>query len=296
MDFVGPDIENTEVRENMRRKRRRILRFLRITSGDLHTEPQKDLERSSTLDDVPEKHVSFVEEPSRPPSEVPTHTIVEVDRANEKKMEEEIRRVTSPESTTSPPPTLSQSPIRQLLLSTHAILIAFFTTLISPASLSMIISFPISVIPTLKNLFVSPPTASPSHEPPLAFLLDSATFIGNASVPLGLICLGSALARMQLPRFSLGLWKKEVPMGAVVLLALARMVVMPIIGISLCEGVFVPSGFINKEDKVLRFVCMSVFFSFIFLPSFLLYDYRGLTISPSKAFSLVSQQRQLKST
>jgi len=258
MDFVGPDIENAEVRENMRRKRRRILRILHITSGNLETTAQKDVERSSTVEDLPEKQVAFVDGQSCTPSEVPTHTIVEVDRAQEKKIEEDLRGATSPDSAT-PQPAPSQYRIRHLLLSTKAIAIAFFSTLITPASLSMIISFPISVITPLKNLFVSPSTASPSHEPPLAFLLDSATFIGNASVPIGLICLGAALARMQLPRFSLQLWKKEVPMGAVILLALARMVIMPIIGIGLCEGIFVPSGFINREDKVLRFVCMSVF-------------------------------------
>jgi len=35
---------------------------------------------------------------------------------------------------------------------------------------------------------------------PLGFLLDTATFLGNASVPLGLECVGAALAKLKMPK------------------------------------------------------------------------------------------------
>ncbi|KAN0082936.1 hypothetical protein V8E55_008731 [Tylopilus felleus] len=49
---------------------------------------------------------------------------------------------------------------------------------------------------------------APDGQPPLAIVLNTTTFIGGASVPLGLIILGSALARMEIPGGRL-------PLGAV---------------------------------------------------------------------------------
>ncbi|KAK0193034.1 auxin efflux carrier [Armillaria mellea] len=75
--------------------------------------------------------------------------------------------------------------------------------------------------------------SAPDGEPPLAFVIDFAEFIGVASVPLGLICLGSALARLKVP------WSQwsRMPVGAILSLAAARMVVMP-------------------DDKVLQFLLL----------------------------------------
>ncbi|KAI6032583.1 auxin efflux carrier [Pisolithus orientalis] len=129
----------------------------------------------------------------------------------------------------------------------------------SPPSLSIVISFIISVVPTLKALFVAGvpgvnmPSA-PDGQPPLAFLLDTATFIGAASVPIGLMTLGSAIARLEIPS---GSWRKF-PLASIGALATARLVVMPILGVLICQGL-THVGFISAEDKVLRFVC--IFFS-----------------------------------
>ncbi|KAJ3728028.1 hypothetical protein DFJ43DRAFT_1194077 [Lentinula guzmanii] len=72
---------------------------------------------------------------------------------------------------------------------------------LTPASLSMIISIPIALVPSLKGLFTATTNShipyAPDGEPPLAFILDFASFMGAASVPLGLICLGYALARLR---------------------------------------------------------------------------------------------------
>ena len=134
--------------------------------------------------------------------------------------------------------------------------ITFVRSLLKPASLSILISFIISLVPTLKALFVPDvpgthiPTA-PDGLPPLYFLIDTASFIGAASVPLGLICLGSALARLKVPR---GQWG-QLPLGAIGGLAVGKILIMPVLGVLICQGL-TNLGVIDKEDKVLRFVCM----------------------------------------
>ena len=61
-------------------------------------------------------------------------------------------------------------------------------------------------------------------EPPLAFILDRATFLGGASVPLSLIDLGSVLARISILRSA---WRK-LPFGSIMGLALGHMVLQPL--------------------------------------------------------------------
>ncbi|TFK33761.1 auxin efflux carrier [Crucibulum laeve] len=135
----------------------------------------------------------------------------------------------------------------------------FFKTLLTPASIAIFIAFPIALIPQLKALFVEVPGTNippaPDGQPPLAFLIDTTTFIGAASVPLGLICLGSALARLHVPRNQ---WK-TLPIGAITWLAVGKVVVMPVLGVLICEGFLLRVGVISRDDKVIRFVC--IFFS-----------------------------------
>ncbi|KAF8968094.1 auxin efflux carrier [Flammula alnicola] len=132
---------------------------------------------------------------------------------------------------------------------------AFFT----PCSMAILVSFPIALIPKLKALFVEVPgtymPSAPDGQPPLAFVLDATSFVGAASVPLGLVCLGSSLARLPFPRK--GEWQM-LPLGAIGWLAVGKMVVMPVLGVIICEGL-TSTGVISRDDKVLRFVC--IFFS-----------------------------------
>ncbi|KIM54960.1 hypothetical protein SCLCIDRAFT_1221578 [Scleroderma citrinum Foug A] len=123
-------------------------------------------------------------------------------------------------------------------------------------SLSIIISFIISMVPTLKALFVSGVpgvhiSPAPDGQPPLAILMNTATFIGGASVPLGLICLGSALTRL---RGSHDSWR-SLPIASISALAAARLIIMPVLGVIICQGL-THAGVIDSENKVLRFVCM----------------------------------------
>jgi predicted permease len=99
--------------------------------------------------------------------------------------------------------------------------------------------------------------SGPDGDPPLAFFLDATSFVGAASVPLGLICLGSSLARLNLPRK--GEWKM-LPLGAIACMAIGKIVIMPVLGVLICQGL-TNVGLISRDDKVLRFVCMFVLFS-----------------------------------
>jgi auxin efflux carrier family protein len=158
---------------------------------------------------------------------------------------------------TSSVPKPRTSSIKRRLQRAINIAFTFFrSSLESPASLSIIVSFIISLVPPLKALFVPgvPGTHIPSAPdglPPLSFLIDTASFIGAASVPLGLICLGSALARLKLPN---GQWSK-LPLGAIGGLAVGKILIMPVLGVLICQGL-TNVGVIDKEDRVLRFVCM----------------------------------------
>jgi len=151
-------------------------------------------------------------------------------------------------------------PSRQRLAAMNRIFshaLAFLNSLVTPPSVSILLSFPIALIPSLKALFVTVPSvhmpSAPDGLPPLAFFFDTTAFIGAASVPLGLICLGSALARLNFPRDREG-WRM-LPVGAITGVAVGRMIIMPVLGVLLVQGL-VNGGIIPKEDKVLQFVSM----------------------------------------
>jgi predicted permease len=131
-------------------------------------------------------------------------------------------------------------------------------TLPVPPTIALLLACPISVITPLKALFVPIQNANgslvipfaPDGAPPLAFILDTTTFLGTASVPLALICLGAALAKLKIPK---GI--KELPLGAISALTIGRLVLQPIVAIVTVEGL-VTAGLIDEANKVLRFAMM----------------------------------------
>ena len=160
---------------------------------------------------------------------------------------------------TSPHPSTHSLPLNnsdRKCFVTRQSICQFLKSFFTPPSVAILISFPIALIPNLKALFTPVPGTSipmaPDGQPPLAFILDATTFMGAASVPVGLICLGSALARLNLPKK--GEWL-SLPLGAIGSLAVARMLVMPVLGVLICQGL-TNVGIISKDDKVLRFACM----------------------------------------
>ncbi|KAG6898398.1 hypothetical protein C0992_004109 [Termitomyces sp. T32_za158] len=143
----------------------------------------------------------------------------------------------------------------------------FAYTLLTPVSIIILLAFLIALVPPLKGLFTPLPLSNststfanphihpaPDGLPPLSIILDTTAFIGAASIPLGLICLGSALARLNIPRNQWG----TLPTGAIMFLAIGKMVITPILGVGIVQGL-VKGGVISGDDKLLQFVCMSVY-------------------------------------
>ncbi|KAF4585216.1 Protein M3 [Pleurotus pulmonarius] len=278
-DYVGPEVEDEEVKEELRRKHRKW------ASAILHPLAKFSTSTSPSRGEGPDNVDEKVDEPRAATPEAPT-----VRGTRSKKhvsfFEDATTVVTEPIKSTvsSPGPSCVTSPAPTVVTNfesaeegqptatpdTHSItryrrrnivyakLVATLRTLCTPASIAIIIAFPIAVVPQLKALFVNVPGThippAPDGQPPLAFIIDTATFIGAASVPLGLICLGSALARLKIPKNQ---WR-TLPLGAIAWLAIGKLIIMPVLGVLICQGL-VSAGLIKEEDKVLRFVC--IFFS-----------------------------------
>ncbi|CAG7847831.1 SubName: Full=Uncharacterized protein {ECO:0000313/EMBL:CCA77878.1} [Serendipita indica DSM 11827] len=138
-----------------------------------------------------------------------------------------------------------------------SLVVSFLHSLLTPATITMALAFPIALVKPLKALFVemedSPIPYAPDGKPPLYFILDTTNFLGAASVPLGLVCLGAALAKLKIPKTI-----NALPVGAIASMAVGKLIVSPVLGVLIVNG-FVKVGFIKEEDKVLRFVTM--FFS-----------------------------------
>ncbi|KAJ7348062.1 auxin efflux carrier transmembrane protein [Mycena albidolilacea] len=257
LDFKGPDIEPEILRANARRRRRAILsifpkQFTRILSlkDTISTPVSEADERAEDLPAI----VIHQEETLETKTETHTAVVLEApasdcDSRSVSFKEEELSELDVPNLPDNQAASASNRRRVWIRLS------SFMREVCSPPSLSILLSFPIALIPALKGLFVevqSPHIPSaPDGRPPLSFLFDTATFIAGASVPLGLICLGSALARLEIPR---GRWN-HLPMGAILSMAVGRMLLMPILGVLVAKGL-TNAGLISREDKVLQFVCI----------------------------------------
>lgn len=131
--------------------------------------------------------------------------------------------------------------------------IYFLRSLATPPTISLTLALLFALVKDLKALFVYDPTISfhplaPDSLPPLAIILETASFIGAASVPLGLMVLGSALARMRLPRPI-----SRLPLSSIVALAVAKLIFLPIIAYFFVEALTNYTSLVDKENKVLRF-------------------------------------------
>ena len=129
-----------------------------------------------------------------------------------------------------------------------------FWNFMRPNSVSLIISIAVAMAPPLKALFVKTlfymPSA-PDKQPPLSFVMDLASYVGNASVPLGLLMIGATIARLQVDKMPPGFWKTA--LGVTV----ARLIVLPIIGVCISLG-FHHGGW-YAGDKLIWFVSVIQF-------------------------------------
>lgn len=119
----------------------------------------------------------------------------------------------------------------------------------TPNSMSLIISIIVAMAPPLKALFVKTSfymPSAPDKKPPLSFIMDFTSYVGAASVPLGLLLLGATIARLKIKSMVPGFWKTVIAITA------CRLIIMPIFGVGLTTG-------INKagwygDDVMVRFV------------------------------------------
>lgn len=130
----------------------------------------------------------------------------------------------------------------------------FFKNFLKPNSVSLIIAIIVAMSPPLKALFVktsfSMPNA-PDSEPPLSFIMDTTSYVGNASVPTGLLLLGACISRLKLSTMPNGFWKTAVAITVV------RLIIIPIIGVGLTTG-FQHGGWFG-DDNILRFVSVVLY-------------------------------------
>lgn len=120
----------------------------------------------------------------------------------------------------------------------------------APNSVSLIVSIAIAMAPPLKALFVPStlvhiPTA-PDKLPPLSFVIDITSYVGNASVPLGLLLLGATISRLKIKSMPEGFWKTALAVTAV------RLIILPVFGVGLTTGIHKAGWF--GDDKLVRFV------------------------------------------
>ena len=248
MDFQGPDVIDEDVQEQLKTKQKylgaaierviisfRGLFYLRRRQAeDSDNDDEKIVRSTHRLSDPPSPSLGLHDNRISVATTVVQHTIEGAETKSE-----------------------PAAPLRRRLARLGS---SFLQTLIMPCSVSIILAFIISIIPVLKALFVPdvpgvnmPP--APDGQPPLAVILNTTTFIGGASVPLGLMTLGSALARMEIPGGDL----RSLPLGAIGALAIGRLAIMPVLGVLIIRGL-TQVGLLDANDNVLRFVCMYVIF------------------------------------
>ncbi|KAF7368689.1 Auxin efflux carrier transmembrane protein [Mycena venus] len=281
LDYVGPDVEPEEVQEAARRRRRLIIvEWPTRLVGLWRSRNTPPLEEAITPEHekpqrprVASKHVSFDQHipdngsvgaisSSTPPEgwhsrlASPAPTATAVDPADVSNAADD--RPATPILPTVDPHAAARSPWIARRKAIYANIRPFLRNLFMPGSVAILVSFVIALVPQLKALFVEVDGthihSAPDGDPPLAFFIDAASFIGAASVPMGLICLGSALARLSIPR---GAWG-SLPSGAILGLAVGKMLISPVLGVLICKGL-INVNVISREDKVLQFVC--IFFS-----------------------------------
>jgi predicted permease len=111
----------------------------------------------------------------------------------------------------------------------------------------VIIGFVFALISPIRGLFVTTSSREEGTEP-LRFLLETIAFLGSFAVPLGLINLGSALGRIKINNL--------LPLRYIFSIVLAKLFIIPAIGIVIAQLLTFRSSLISPDDKLLRFIFM----------------------------------------
>lgn len=123
-----------------------------------------------------------------------------------------------------------------------------------PPSAALIISIVVIMIPKVRRLFydaadstVTDIPNAPDGAPVLGFVMDFASFVGAAAVPLGLAMLGATMARLSIKKLPTGFWK------GVLLMSVLKLVVLPIIALA-WAGKMKELNWIAKDNYMALFV------------------------------------------
>lgn len=130
---------------------------------------------------------------------------------------------------------------------------SFIGSFCTPVTLALFGALIIALVPNLKTLFVYTaeasyhPTAPGGQEPPLAVIYQTASFVGGASVPLGLVVLGGSIAKMEIPRPI-----NRLPLASIASMAGIKLVLLPIIGFFFVQGLVKHTRLVGEDNHVLR--------------------------------------------
>lgn len=161
----------------------------------------------------------------------------------------------SDEQTLSPTPSASPSTIKKSHSKWRRRILGVMKNFLGPNSMALIFSIAIAFSPPLKALFVESSQVyihpAPDNQPPLSFIMDVASYVGAASVPMGLLLLGATISRLQIKKMPPGFWKTAI------VITCCRLVILPIIGVGLTTG-FEHGGWYGN-DALIRFVSVLEF-------------------------------------
>src|SRR6266404_4356710 len=203
-DFDGQNVESEELRERMRLRRHwmvtKAVLFLRRLPL-LRRNPDKvDTICEAEIGGDPEKEtISCTDECTVVPSI--EHPTIHIETADSRESTgRKTPTATSPTSAVNPDddtlglPEITQGPTsRRSPSQSHPYLKRFVAELLKPAPIVIVFAIVTALVDPLKALFL-PPSANfqprfrplaPDGQPPLAFILDTASFVGAASVPIG---------------------------------------------------------------------------------------------------------------
>ncbi|KAK9481055.1 auxin efflux carrier [Lipomyces japonicus] len=119
-----------------------------------------------------------------------------------------------------------------------------------PPAAALIVSIVIAVIDPVKRLFVQTSYQmrnAPDGQPPLDFIMDFTEFVGQASVPLGLMMLGTMIGRLKVTHIPAGFWK------VVALTTVFKLVVLPVITLAWADRLR-RAGQVPSDNLILFFV------------------------------------------
>lgn len=119
-----------------------------------------------------------------------------------------------------------------------------------PASVVLVISVTIAMIPWVQALFVQSTQVqlpnAPDKQPPLSFIMDFAGYIGAAQVPFGLLLLGGTIGRLKIQNLPKKLWRLPIAITFV------KLFLFPIIGCAFDAKIY-RNGMFYGQD-ILYFV------------------------------------------